>query len=93
MCFKVMANADVCGCATTRLEQEASGPDFKIYESVIARTLSQTNVPRNRAWSDALEAEALHQGVTVQALSDNSIATSTAHNAAIHACADAKPKG
>jgi len=92
MCFKVMANAEVCGCATAKLAEQAGAQDYEIYESIVARTLSQTNVPRSRAWDDALNAEASARALTLQVLTDKTAATGTVHNVALNACVDAQAR-
>ena len=92
MCFKVKADAEVCDCATLQLAVESSVEDFEIYESVVARTLSQTNVPRSRAWRDALEAEARHREMTVEAVTESSTATSTTHSLTLQDCAEVAVK-
>lgn len=88
MCFKVMANAEVCGCATAKLSEDVSDEAFDVYQSVVTRTLSQTNVPRNRAWQDALDAEASHRQIHVDELTALTNETSTQHNVVLHACVD-----
>lgn len=92
MCFKVKADAEVCDCATLQLAIDSSEEDFEIYESIVARTLSQTNVPRNRAWNDALKAEADHRQMTLQAITDLSTETGTTHNLALQDCVEVADK-
>ncbi|MEM7255237.1 MAG: hypothetical protein AAF493_27870 [Pseudomonadota bacterium] len=85
-CFKLTGQLGGCECATASLARGVSAEDFARYEAVVARTLSQTNVPRRRAWREALQQEADTRSVTANLLESLVLETSREHHLAVKAC-------
>ncbi|MFK7965319.1 MAG: hypothetical protein AB8C46_15255 [Burkholderiaceae bacterium] len=86
ICFKTLGDSDVCLCASDQLASKVSADSMMQYESLIALALAQTNVPRAKAWRDALGLQAKASGTSVREVQLSTEATGREHNLAVQAC-------
>lgn len=92
ICFKALGDSGVCQCATGRLGKKIAEEALDQYENLIARALSQNNVPRNQAWQHALKLEAKAAGTPMSRFKSETEETGRAHTLAVRSCNKNKPR-
>ena len=86
ICFKTLGDSEVCLCASDQLARKVNADSMMQYESLIALALAQTNVPRAKAWQDALSLQAKASGISIREVRLNTEATGREHHLAVREC-------